>query len=153
MVKSLPAIQETQVQSWVGKITWKRKWQSMDVGAWQVQFMGSPRVRLNWVTSLSLSLFHGTFVGWLRICGFQDLICRVSTEYLPPRVIAREELRHSNVFAMLLWIRETCSKMFNVPAQEMSMKENCKSYPWDIQHIYFLNFFIGIISEMPQDCK
>ena len=25
MVKSLPAMQETQVQTWVGKITWRRK--------------------------------------------------------------------------------------------------------------------------------
>ena len=42
-VKNLPAIQETQVQSLVGKIPWRRQWQStpvflpgksMDRGSW-----------------------------------------------------------------------------------------------------------------------
>ena len=27
MIKNPPAMQETQVQSWVGKIPWRRKWQ------------------------------------------------------------------------------------------------------------------------------
>ena len=27
MVKRLPTMRETQVQSWVGKISWRRKWQ------------------------------------------------------------------------------------------------------------------------------
>ena len=31
MVKHLPATQETQVQSWVGKILWRRKWQPTTV--------------------------------------------------------------------------------------------------------------------------
>ena len=26
MVKNLPAVQETQVPSWVGKISWRREW-------------------------------------------------------------------------------------------------------------------------------
>ena len=30
-VKNLPAMQETQVHSWVGKILWRRKWQSTPV--------------------------------------------------------------------------------------------------------------------------
>ena len=31
VVKNLPAMQKTQVQSWVGKIPWRRKWLSMPV--------------------------------------------------------------------------------------------------------------------------
>ena len=31
MVKNLPAVQETQVQSLVGKISWRREWQSTPV--------------------------------------------------------------------------------------------------------------------------
>ena len=31
LVKNLPAIQETQVQSWVGEIPWIRKWQPTPV--------------------------------------------------------------------------------------------------------------------------
>ena len=27
MVKPLPTMQETRVQSWVGKLSWRRKWQ------------------------------------------------------------------------------------------------------------------------------
>ena len=47
--KNLPAVQETWVQSWVGKIPWRRKWQptpvflpgnSMDRGAWQAVVHG-----------------------------------------------------------------------------------------------------------------
>ena len=26
MVKNLPVVQETQIQSWVGKISWRREW-------------------------------------------------------------------------------------------------------------------------------
>ena len=31
MVKNLPAMQETRVQSWVGKIPWRREWQPTSV--------------------------------------------------------------------------------------------------------------------------
>ena len=31
MVKNLPAMQETQVRSWVGKIPWRRQWQPTPV--------------------------------------------------------------------------------------------------------------------------
>ena len=31
MVRCLPAIRETRVRSWVGKISWRRKWQSTPV--------------------------------------------------------------------------------------------------------------------------
>ena len=31
LVKNLPAVQETRVQSWVGKIPWRRKWQTTPV--------------------------------------------------------------------------------------------------------------------------
>ena len=30
-VKNLPAVQETPVQSWVGKIPWRRKWQAIPI--------------------------------------------------------------------------------------------------------------------------
>ena len=29
MVKNLPAMQETQINPWVGKILWRREWQSV----------------------------------------------------------------------------------------------------------------------------
>ena len=44
MVKNLPAMQETQLDPWIGKIPWRRKWlpnpvflpeDSMDREAWQ----------------------------------------------------------------------------------------------------------------------
>ena len=44
MVKKLPAMKETQFDTWIGKIPWRRKWQptpvllpgySMDRGAWR----------------------------------------------------------------------------------------------------------------------
>ena len=31
MVKNLPAVQETQIRCWTGKISWKRKWQATPV--------------------------------------------------------------------------------------------------------------------------
>ena len=31
MAKNLPAMQETQLQPWVGKITWRREWQPTPV--------------------------------------------------------------------------------------------------------------------------
>ena len=53
MVKNVPAMQETQVRSLVGKITWRRKWQPTPVflpGEFHgqrnlgLQSMGSQRV-------------------------------------------------------------------------------------------------------------
>ena len=53
MVKNLPAIRETQVPSWVGKIPWRRKWQQSSILTWKIpwaeepgrsQCMGSQRV-------------------------------------------------------------------------------------------------------------
>ena len=63
-VKRLPAMQETRVRSWVGKILWRRKWQPTPVPlprkfhGWRSLVgytpWGSQRVRHNWATSLSL---------------------------------------------------------------------------------------------------
>ena len=49
LIKNLRAMQETQVDLWVGKIPWRRKWQltpvflpgkSTDRGAWQATVHG-----------------------------------------------------------------------------------------------------------------
>ena len=55
MVKNLPAMQETWVKFWVGKIPWRRVWQSTPIflpeeSPWTeehggLQSMGSHRVR------------------------------------------------------------------------------------------------------------
>ena len=55
MVKNLLAVQETQVQPWVGKIPWRKGWQSTPVYCWQNSIekrslagsIGSHRVRHN----------------------------------------------------------------------------------------------------------
>ena len=53
-VKNPPAMQETQVDPWAGKMPWRRKWQptpvflpgqSMDKGAWQATVHGVARVK------------------------------------------------------------------------------------------------------------
>ena len=58
-VKNPPAMQETQVDPWAGKMPWRRKWQptavflpgqSMDKGAWQATVLGVARVRYDLVT-------------------------------------------------------------------------------------------------------
>ena len=61
MVKNLPAMRETWVQSWVRKIPWRRKWQPTPVflpgeSPWteepgELQSMGSQRVRHDWATN------------------------------------------------------------------------------------------------------
>ena len=35
MVKNLPAMRETWVQSWVRKIPWRREWQPTPVSPWE----------------------------------------------------------------------------------------------------------------------
>ena len=61
MVKNLPEMQETRVQSWIGKIPWRRKWQptpvflpgkSMDRGDWWATVHGIARVRHGLVPKL-----------------------------------------------------------------------------------------------------
>ena len=66
MVKNLPAIQETQVWSWVQKIPWRRKWQptseflpgeshgQRSLGG--LQSMGSQRVEHDWVTNTATTI-------------------------------------------------------------------------------------------------
>ena len=39
---TVPAMQETGVQSWVGKIPWRRKWQPTRVLAWRIPGTGEP---------------------------------------------------------------------------------------------------------------
>ena len=61
MVKNLPAMRETWVQSWVRKIPWRREWQPTPVflpgeSPWteepgELQSMGSQRVRHDWATN------------------------------------------------------------------------------------------------------
>ena len=64
MVKNLSAMQETQVLSWAGKITWKREWlltpvfcleNSMNRGPWGVTVHG--------VTNFTLRCFHLLAIG------------------------------------------------------------------------------------------
>ena len=54
IVKSLPAVQETWIRSWVGKISWRRAWQptpvflpgeSVDGGAWWATVHGVSKSR------------------------------------------------------------------------------------------------------------
>ena len=65
MVKKPPAMQETQVHPWVGKIPWRRKWHpvqysclenSMDRGARQTTIHGV--AESDTTEQLALSLFH-----------------------------------------------------------------------------------------------
>ena len=59
MVKNLSAMQEMQVLSWAGKITWKREWllmeNSMNRGPWWVAVHG--------VTNFTLGCFHLLAIG------------------------------------------------------------------------------------------
>ena len=67
-IKNLPAVQETRVHPWVGKIPWRRAWQptpvflpgeSLDGGAWQATVHGghkesdrTERLTLTWIMAL-----------------------------------------------------------------------------------------------------
>ena len=57
MVKNLPAMKATQVDSWVGKIPWRMECNPLQYSCLEIpwteepdglQFMGSQRVRQNW---------------------------------------------------------------------------------------------------------
>ena len=78
MVKNLPAVQEMQVGSWVGKIPWRRALQPtpvflvgnpMDRGAWQATVHGVTKDR----TQLS---------DWTRTHTIPNLFSQLSWEYL-----------------------------------------------------------------------
>ena len=68
LVKNLPAMQETWVWSWVGKIPWRREWQPAPLflpgeSPWKndpggVQSTELQRVRHDWATSLSDYINH-----------------------------------------------------------------------------------------------
>ena len=70
MVKRLSTMQETRVDPWVGKILWRRKWQSTP--AWKIPWMEEPgglqsmesrsRTRLSYSTSTSTSFPGGAVV-------------------------------------------------------------------------------------------
>ena len=75
MVKNLPAMWETWVQSWVGKIPWRRQWLATPVflpGEFLAQMSYSPwscRVRHDWATNtlvkcvrLLYMAFHSLFL-------------------------------------------------------------------------------------------
>ena len=93
---------------WVGKIPWKRKWQPTPVilpgkSHGCRSLTGTVHGLTELYTTEWLHFpFHFfmalTLCDFESICGFQDLICRVSTDYLPPRVIARAKLRCCNTF-------------------------------------------------------
>ena len=65
----MPAIQETQFDSWVGKIPWRREWlqvqyslpgESMDRGAWQAIVHGDHK-KSDTTEGLTLPLFFHFF--------------------------------------------------------------------------------------------
>ena len=57
MVKNLPAMQETQVQPWIRKIPWRRKWQPIPVFL-PGEFMG----RGTWPATV-----HGVTKSWTQL--------------------------------------------------------------------------------------
>ena len=76
MVKNLPAVQETWVQSWVGKIPWKRAWHPTPVflpgeSPWteepgRLQSVGSQWVRHDLATKHSSALNPHIIVSWVN---------------------------------------------------------------------------------------
>ena len=67
MVKNLPAVQKTQVDSWVQKIPWRREWlpiqyscleNSRDREAWWATSVGSKRVVSHLSYSVSLWVYY-----------------------------------------------------------------------------------------------
>ena len=71
-VKNLPAMREAWVDSWVGKIPWRRTWQSppaclvnpMDRGDWQATVY---RIRKSWTCLKRLSMHAGTGNLWMLL--------------------------------------------------------------------------------------
>ena len=37
LVKNMPAVQETWINPWIGKIPWGRKWQPLHYSCWKIQ--------------------------------------------------------------------------------------------------------------------
>ena len=72
MVKNLPVMRRPGFDPWLGKIPWRRAWQPTPVflpgrSPWtkkpgRLQFMGSKRVRHDWVTKHSVPLTQWTWI-------------------------------------------------------------------------------------------
>ena len=75
-VKNLLAMRKTGFNPWIGKIPWRREWQSTviflpgEFREHRLQSMGSQRVRQDWATnafSLLLHYFHGECPSWQEL--------------------------------------------------------------------------------------